>query len=96
MCSISAVSQTKTVLLRTRISPERKEKAEEILDRLGLTPTQVINMLFAQIVERKGVPFNIGLPDNADVAVPIEHVAKIWNSLDDTDYSYLKDGSTIR
>ena len=76
-------------MVRLRIAKERKEKAQEILARLGLTPTQVVNILFAQIVERKEVPFRIALPNDSDIAVPIEHTAKTWNSLDDTDYSYL-------
>jgi len=83
----------KTAMVRLRIPQERKEQAEEILSHLGLTTTQVVNVLFAQIVARREVPFKIGLPvpEDSDVAAPIEHVAKIWNSLDDTDYSYLND-----
>ena len=81
----------KTVMVRTRIPQKRKEEAEQILFLLGLTSTQVINVLFAQIVAHKRVPFAIALPDDSDVAVPIEHVAKVWNALDDTDYSYLND-----
>ena len=80
----------KTVM-RLRIPQDRKEQAEEILHDLGLTATQVVNVLFAQIVARREVPFRIGLPKDSDVAVPIQHVAKIWSTLDDTDYSYLND-----
>ena len=87
--SRSSLLKTKTVMVRLRIAKERKEKAQEILARLGLTPTQVVNILFAQIVERKEVPFRIGLPNDSDIAVPIEHTEKTWSSLDDTDYSYL-------
>jgi DNA-damage-inducible protein J len=84
----------KTAMVRLRIPQERKDRAEEILHLLGLTPTQVVNVLFAQIVAYKAVPFRIGLP-NDGVTVPIEHVAKVWNSLDDTDYSYLNDPSAV-
>jgi addiction module RelB/DinJ family antitoxin len=80
----------KTAMIRVRIPQDRKEGAEEVLYLLGLTSSQVVNVLFAQIVAHKAVPFRIGLP-NDSVTVPIEHVAKIWNSLDDTDYSYLNE-----
>jgi addiction module RelB/DinJ family antitoxin len=86
----------KTVIVRSRIPARRKQEAEEILSLLGLTSTQVINVLFAQIVAHKRVPFVIALPDDSDLAVPIEHVAKIWNSLDDTDYGYLNDPDSER
>jgi hypothetical protein len=29
--------------------------------------------------------------DDSDVAIPIEHIAKVWAMLYDCDYSYLKD-----
>jgi addiction module RelB/DinJ family antitoxin len=86
----SRQGRQKTAMIRVRIPQDRKEVAEEILYHLGLTSTQVVNVLFAQIVAHKEVPFRIGLP-NDDVTVPVEHVAQIWNSLDDTDYSYLND-----
>jgi DNA-damage-inducible protein J len=86
---------TKTAMVRLRIPQERKDRVEEILHLLGLTPTQVVNILFAQIVAYKAVPFRIGLPSD-DATMPIEHVAKVWNSLDDTDYSYLNDSSPVK
>jgi addiction module RelB/DinJ family antitoxin len=52
----------KTVMVRLRVESQIKQKVEEILDELGLTPTQVVKILFAQIVARKEVPFRIGLP----------------------------------
>jgi len=52
----------KTVIVRLRVESQIKQEVEEILDKLGLTPTQVIKILFAQIVARKEVPFKIGLP----------------------------------
>jgi addiction module RelB/DinJ family antitoxin len=92
MCSICDMKGAKpeTVILRARIDAKRKATAEKILERLGMTTTQAINLFFAQIVERKAIPFVIGLTGNSDNTVPIETIAEVWNSLDDTDYSYLK------
>jgi addiction module RelB/DinJ family antitoxin len=73
----------RTVILRTRIDPRRKARVEAILRRLGLTPTQVVNLLFAQIEQRKGIPFAISLQNNSDILPSIERVAETWNQLDD-------------
>jgi antitoxin component of RelBE/YafQ-DinJ toxin-antitoxin module len=85
-------TSVKTVM-RLRIQQDREEQVEEILHDLGLYSDQVVNVLLAQIVARRGVPFRIGLPKDSDVAVPIHHVAKIWSTLDDTDYPYLNDSA---
>ena len=49
----------KTSTIYTRIEPEIKAKAEEILDELGLSSAEVIRLLYRQICVRKGVPFEI-------------------------------------
>ena len=67
--------------------PTRKARVEKILDQLGMTSTQAVNMFFAQIERRKAIPFPVAIDDNRDVAPPIEHVAKVWDDLDQTDFS---------
>lgn len=42
-----------TVILPARIDSRRKQRAEKILDGLGLTSTQAVNLFFAQIEGRK-------------------------------------------
>ncbi|HVS52820.1 MAG TPA: type II toxin-antitoxin system RelB/DinJ family antitoxin [Opitutaceae bacterium] len=78
-----------TAILRTRIDPRRKARVEKILDQLGMTSTQAVNMFFAQIERRKAIPFPVTVEDNSDIAPPIEHVAKVWGDLDQTDFSHL-------
>lgn len=50
---------TESILLRARVPARRLKKAEKILDRLGLKPGDAVNMLFAQIEMRNGVPFDL-------------------------------------
>ena len=38
---------------------------------------------------RKAIPFPVAVEDNSDIAPPIEHVAKVWGDLDQTDFSHL-------
>ncbi|PCJ16264.1 MAG: hypothetical protein COB02_16560 [Candidatus Cloacimonadota bacterium] len=40
---------------------EIKVQAEEILTKLGVTSSQVIDMLYRQIILKKGIPFEISL-----------------------------------
>ncbi len=55
---------TKTGFINARIDQSVKNKAEQIMKNLGVKPTQVINMLYHQIILRKGIPFDIEIPEN--------------------------------
>jgi addiction module RelB/DinJ family antitoxin len=79
----------RTGLLRARIDAHRKARVDALLRRLGLTPTLAVNLFFAQIEQRKAIPFAIRLENNSDILPSIEHVAETWNQLDDEDFSYL-------
>ena len=54
---------SKTATVRARLKPELKEKAEEILHRLGVNTTQAITMFYRQIEMNNGLPFNIVIPN---------------------------------
>lgn len=68
---------SQTAVIRTRIDPRRKAKAEAIMAKLGVSPTQAINMFYAQIELRKAIPFPLSLGQDRAVAVPIEHIAQV-------------------
>ena len=40
-----------------RMNSRRKARVEKILEGLGLTPSQAVNLFFAQIERRKAIPF---------------------------------------
>ena len=48
-----------TTLLQVRTSPEDKEKASEILDKLGTNLSAVVNMRIKQIILTESIPFEI-------------------------------------
>jgi addiction module RelB/DinJ family antitoxin len=48
-----------TTLLRTRVNKSRAREAKKILAGLGLKPGDAVNLLFAQIVNRRGLPFAV-------------------------------------
>ncbi len=51
----------KTAMIRARTTPQLKKEAEAILKKLGLKPTDAINVFYTQIVINKGLPFNMWL-----------------------------------
>lgn len=53
---------TKTANILARIEPEIKEKAEEIMNQLGIPASVVINMLYKQIVMTRSIPFKLTVP----------------------------------
>ena len=48
-----------TAVVQTRVPARRLQRAEKILHQLGLTPSDAVNMLLAQIEIRKGLPFQV-------------------------------------
>lgn len=57
------VTSMKTAAVHSRIQPEIKQQAEEILHRLGLSPTEAIRMFYTQITLRNGLPFEVSIPN---------------------------------
>lgn len=53
---------TKNATILARVEPEVKEQAEEILSKLGVPASVVINMLYKQIIMTKSIPFPLALP----------------------------------
>jgi len=65
---------SKTSTIRARIEPDLKGKAEHIFKQLGLTTTQAITLFYKQVELKKGLPF--------DVAIPNETTQKTFSNTD--------------
>jgi DNA-damage-inducible protein J len=61
------VAGMKTAAVHSRIQPEIKEKAEAILHRLGLSPTEAIRMFYMQIALRNGLPVDGAIPNDETI-----------------------------
>ena len=55
----------KTSVVHARIEPQTKHKAEGVLRKLGLTPTEAIRIFYRQISLRGGLPFSVAIPNKA-------------------------------
>ena len=53
----------KTSTVRARIEPDLKNKAEQVFRYLGLTTTQAITLFYRQVDLRKGLPFDVVIPN---------------------------------
>lgn len=58
----------KTAVVHARIEPETKEKAEHILRRLGISPTEAIQIFYNQICLGNGLPFSVVIPNQCTAA----------------------------
>jgi DNA-damage-inducible protein J len=54
---------SKTATIRARIEPDLKSEVEDILSQLGLTASEAILLLYRQIRLRRGLPFEIAIPN---------------------------------
>ena len=67
-----------------RIDATLKEDAEHILSQLGVSPSSMIQMLYRQIVLRRGIPFDVALPAQpiAEGALSREELdAELWKGV---------------
>lgn len=55
--------KTKSQYVQTRMDPEIKGKAENVLKKLGISPSQAIQMFYYQIYIQNGIPFSLSLPE---------------------------------
>ena len=58
-----------TSAVYARIDTNLKERAENILKQLGISPSSAIQMLYSQIVLTKGMPLDFHLPVRKTVMI---------------------------
>jgi DNA-damage-inducible protein J len=55
---------SKTATVRARLEPSLKSEVEDILSTLGLTASETILLLYRQIKLRRGLPFDVTIPND--------------------------------
>ncbi len=53
----------KTATIRARVEPGLKIEVEHILADIGLTASETIHLLYRQIKLRRGLPFEVAIPN---------------------------------
>jgi DNA-damage-inducible protein J len=62
-----------TAMVHARIDSSLKTEAEKILAQLGLNASDAIRMLYSQVTLRKGLPFDVHIP-NAETEQAIRDI----------------------
>jgi DNA-damage-inducible protein J len=82
---------TKTDMIRARVEPALRVRAEAILGKLGLSASDAIRLFYAQIALRDGLPFEVRLPNattrralrNADAGKNLTHYGRVEEMIQD-------------
>lgn len=59
---------SKSAFLNARIDPGLKAKAEKVFSGIGVTASQAITMFYYQVVLRRGMPFDVAIPNKETLA----------------------------
>lgn len=54
----------KTAIIHARVEPRTKKRAEGVLKKLGMSPTEAIRLFYRQICLRGGLPFPVLIPND--------------------------------
>ncbi len=60
---------SQSAVIHARIDPATKAATEQILDALGLTPTEAIRLFYRQIAMRKEFPLELRVPNALTASV---------------------------
>lgn len=80
---------SKSANLNIRMKPEIKNGAEVILKKLGIPPSNAIDMFYRQIILNNGLPFSVRIPNSKLIDIS-EISTEELNSLLDEGFEALK------
>jgi DNA-damage-inducible protein J len=61
-------AMAKTAYLNMRVEPSLKANVEKVFDTIGVSTPDAITMFFRQVVMRKGIPFDVCIPNATTVS----------------------------
>ena len=57
----------KDAYINARVDRQLKERAEKVLTQVGISTTDAVTMLLHQIVLRRGLPFEVRIPNRETI-----------------------------
>ncbi len=87
----------KTALIQARIEPSIKKEVELILNKIGLSTSEAINIFFRRIMMEHGIPFSLKIPNQETMAAikdtennknlhgPFNDPEDLWTNLNKND-----------
>jgi DNA-damage-inducible protein J len=83
----------KTAMIRARTEPSLKNEVDGILEKLGMTSSEAINMFYRQVKLRKGLPFDVRIPNKETLrAMKDADEERNLNSYDNIEAFFKKNG----
>ena len=67
----------KSEIVHTRVLPETKAECDYIFNKLGITTSYAITMFLNQVVLRRGMPFDLVLPEKEDLVSFAENISSV-------------------
>lgn len=74
---MSTLTMPKSAHLNVRMEPSLKEEGEAILSELGLSPTELVTLTYRQLVMRKGLPFDVRIPNAETISALEEDISNL-------------------
>ena len=65
---MTGLSMQKSTDVRSRIEPDLKDRASEVLAACGLNLSDAIRLFLHQVVAQQGLPFDVKAPNAATIA----------------------------
>ena len=59
----------RTTSVLSRVEPEIKEQAEQVLSRLGISMSNAIGLFLRQVIMQRGIPFDVKLLPRKPVSI---------------------------
>ena len=83
MPALQTINTSQSDFIQVRLDSKTKIKATNILDQLGMTPSQAIKLFLTKVIMTKSIPFTIELSDDYVEQLSDELSAEVGLALDD-------------
>lgn len=84
----------KTANISAKVEPEIKQRAEQILNRLGIPMSNAIDMFLNQIILQNGIPFELKIPRSSMLSLDKLSEDELNRELE-KGYNCIKEGRMI-
>jgi len=73
-----------TDIFRVRVDRKLLAQASRVAGEMGTTPGEIVRLLFAQLVKRRAIPFNVLADAPKDDLVDVRRRNRVLGDLDDS------------
>lgn len=85
----------KTALVQSKVDPVVKEHVKEILNALGLSTSQAINMFLKQIIIQNGLPFEVKVPETLSQE-EVREISRSYKVIKEGKFTEVKNKSELK